>query len=417
MKKTRLAILGSMTAFASHSVFAAADPHAVVSAIQQGQWGKADALIQQVLKEQPGSAKAWYYRAQIETQLAKNSPYHSAQEMGYINSALNSLNQASSIDSSLSFASPAHFQELKSTLLSAQAKAQTGHSVVHSSNTVVPVSNSPMGAKETHHSGFGVLGFSLVAIGVICAAGFMFVKRKEKNTLQKEVYEVKSKMTALSDSIENYKKDLTFQGKETTLQYSQANSLWNEIVDKISEVYDVNKLQSYKIFYNQCETRFKQIKNGDYNTIKERQLEQEQKEYSRSRYQSDNPEYSRSRPRSEEPEYYSRNHSQQPQQAPTTIINNNDSGSGGFGSMLTGVMIGEMIGGGHEREHDTTIIEREVVREPEPAPYFDEGNNDDSWDSEPKDSGFDFGTGFDSSSDFDNNDDTSFDSGSSDDDW
>jgi hypothetical protein len=80
-------------AFAS-SAFAAPAPAQVEEAIRAQNWPVAEQLLKQVVAEKPGSAKAWYYLAQTEEKLGKNS------------AALEDLRRSETIDHSLKFASP-----------------------------------------------------------------------------------------------------------------------------------------------------------------------------------------------------------------------------------------------------------------------------------------------------------------------
>lgn len=473
---TSLAIATSMAALASTPVFAATNPKEVITQINQGNWNQAETLIQQVLREQPGSAKAWYYRAQIETQLAKNSPYHSNQELSYIQSALASLNKAKSLDNTLSFAqNPAKVAQLESQLKGAEATVKTAQAAmqqnVSKTNTAVVHQPSVAVAPKTeNHSSGGMGGFAfvLLAIGAASAAGYFFIKRKDKNALKDELNTIKTGMVTLTDDIKSYMTDLEFQGKETSLQFNQANSLWDEITTEIPDVSNVERIPAYRNRLDTYQSRFKQIKNGSFNVVKQAQLEKEQAEYAESRRQAEkvqavprakatspsrvNSDFSRPASSSRRNEYddeqerraeerrerereeeYRRNNSYHNQQPHTTIINNGNQGSG-FGDVLTGVAIGSILSNaGH---HDkTTIIEREVPQHSSPSNSdFDQGNGGNSWSnppsgnggfdfgsndndsfSSPKNDSFDFGNNFDSNSDFTGG--GGFDAGQDDDQW
>lgn len=460
---TSLAIATSMMALTSNPVFAATNPKDVIAEINKGNWNQAETLIQQVLKEQPGSAKAWYYRSQIETQLAKNSPYHSNQELTYIQSALASLNKAKSLDNTLSFAqNPSNVAKLESQLKSAESTVKTAQASmqqnVQKTNTAV-VHQAPSAAivKPEQHSsgGMGIFGAVLIAVGLLAAGGFFFIKRKEKNTLKDELSDIKVSMVRLTDDIKAYKEDLEFQNKENSLQYSQASSLWDEIVSELANVDNVERIPAYRNRLETYNSRFKQIKNGSFNVVRETQIQKEQEEYAESRRQKESSSrvnsdfskpssrshreqrnYDRERREQEREDDYRRNQQYNNNQPPQTTIINNGSNGGGFGDMLTGMAIGSMLSGGHHDHNTTTIIERESPRDPSPSNSdFDSGNggnnwgtpvqnesifdggSNDGWENKSKDEPFDFGNNFNSSADFSNNNDD-FDVGNNnDDEW
>lgn len=121
--------------------YAAEDPtmHQIYEAAQSGNLNQAQAMIGQVLKDHPNSAKAHFVDAEI---LAKS---------GHFAEARNELNNAEKLEPGLPFAQPRAVQELK---------AKVGES---------PSSLSPISVSQGTQSGFpwGMLLLGIAAIAVI----------------------------------------------------------------------------------------------------------------------------------------------------------------------------------------------------------------------------------------------------------
>ena len=131
----------------------AADPtlHEVYQAAQSGRYGDAQNMMDQVLRDHPGSAKAHFVEAEL---LARQGKLASAQV---------ELGKAQRIDPSLSFAKPEAVNALRQRIAAARASAK-------------PPAFAPAAAprQQGSHMPWGLI----LAGGAILAAGLLFMRSR-----------------------------------------------------------------------------------------------------------------------------------------------------------------------------------------------------------------------------------------------
>lgn len=89
MKNFKSVVLGAFLFIFMSCAFAAYTPKDVVNAVNNGEWQKAEVMIKEVTASRPESAQAWFYRAQIELELAKQGQATAEQASESLRRAMN----------------------------------------------------------------------------------------------------------------------------------------------------------------------------------------------------------------------------------------------------------------------------------------------------------------------------------------
>lgn len=507
MKNIKNVILGAFLFVFMSCAFAAYTPKDVVNAVNNGEWQKAEVMIKEVTASRPESAQAWFYRAQIELELAKqgqataeqaseslhramtapkkmeggdakyqalsskiaalgatdipsdikqaimdkrwstaerklndftsNNPesakawYYLAQvqeHTGNYNNALASINKAVANDKALSFTdNPSNVSKLKNRIESQIQSNTVVAKVEKVNNTPVPqsVSEKPIQKSEkveTYDTGmsdsavwgmvklFAVLGFILFLVYVFI---FRNNKKSEDESQEKMRTVHLNYINTTYKELETISDDLAFIDKESSYLYKEVQEVRTSLGGMVIHfTQGKNQWQSHMPELNRLKERVEYIKENFANKKYEKNAFNEAKSKVSSTVNSATSSVRNTVNRTVNKTSEIRNRTNTDSSREVHHHHNNNSNN----DLLTGVLIGSVLN--NSNSHTTVVKEREVERSSYTPPKKEEDNSFDfgsstkssgsSFDfgSSNRDSGFDFGSSSNSGS-------SGFDSGGS----
>jgi tetratricopeptide (TPR) repeat protein len=507
MKNIKNVILGAFLFVFMSCAFAAYTPKDVVNAVNNGEWQKAEVMIKEVTASRPESAQAWFYRAQIELELAKqgqataeqaseslrramtapkkmdggdakyqalsnkiaalgatdipsdikqaimdkrwstaerklndftsNNPesakawYYLAQvqeHTGNYNNALVSINKAVANDKALSFTdNPSNVSKLKNRIESQIQNNTVVAKVEKANNTPVPqsVSDKPVHKSEkveTYNTGmsdsavwgmvklFAVLGFILFLVYVFI---FRNNKKSEDESQEKMRTVHLNYINTTYKELETISDDLAFIDKESSYLYKEVQEVRTSLGGMVIHfTQGKNQWQSHMPELNRLKERVEYIKENFANKKYEKNAFNEAKSKVSSTVNSATSSVRNTVNRTVNKTSEMRNRTNTDSSREVHHHHNNNSNN----DLLTGVLIGSVLN--NSNSHTTVVKEREVERSSYTPPKKEEDNSFDfgsstkssgsSFDfgSSNRDSGFDFGSSSNSGS-------SGFDSGGS----
>ncbi|WP_277183313.1 lipopolysaccharide assembly protein LapB [Caballeronia sp. BR00000012568055] len=370
MKKT-LTALALVLSLASPLAFAVPTAQQVEQSMTQGNWQQADAQLTEVLDAHPKNAHAHYLYAQV------------LDREGRYSDALSQLNQAKSIDPSLSFTDPTRFAE---TFAHIQSHARSGSSnTARSSATTTSnpfnQSSEMAPAPQKHGPSMGMWAGLIVLIGAIALVlrwGLRRARARDDGQADDNRRTQIKRATELLNDVRTLKLDVrlsTAPGHEALLKEVEgAETRLRETVESLSN--SKNPVPPYAI--EDLENQVASLKaraegRPDPNAAQPTQggesaYAQEAERWGRGQQQ----------PYPQQGPYPP----QQGQQGPVIIQQGGGGFGGGMGGLLTGVLLGEAMSHGRDR-----VIERDVPveRRDDNNGGLDFGNNNGG--------GLDFGNG------------------------
>lgn len=405
MKKTLTALALSL-ALASPLAFAVPTAQQVEQSMTQGNWQQADSQLSEVLDAHPKNAHAHYLYAQV------------LDREGRYGDALSHLQQAKSLDPSLSFTDPSRFAATQARI---QADATRASISPRSGNgTNASTAQNPFNrdqaaaAPQKHGIGMGAwIGFAvlLAAIALVLRWGLRRARARDDGQAEDNRRTQIKRATELLNDVRTLKLDVrlsTAPGHEALLKDVEgAETQLREMVESLSN--SKNPVPPYAI--EDLENQVASLKaraegRPDPNAANTAQAgapnaspyAQEAERFGRNPQQPYPPQ------QGPYPPYPP----QQGQQPPVIIQQGGGGIGGGMGGLLTGVLLGEALSHGRDR-----VIEREVPVD-RPAQNdnggLDFGNNNNN-----NGGGLDFGNG---SNDWDDGSGGGgLDLGSNDDNW
>lgn len=396
-----LSTLILLTLFMPALAWAIPSPSEIGLAVSSGNLMSAESMAKEVLAAKPDSAKGHYLLGEIYN-LERN-----------YSGAYKELSRAAELDKSLSFAStPGKFQDEMR-----KAEVNTGHAVGPKTTS------SP----EPSHAGEYLLILFVIS-GLISAAVYLFMlmgKRRDDKIQElaktaKRVDQSKD-IQRMLDWADNIRVKISLSSLKDTTKLTR-NKLLSGIKDELSGYLTSNKKDGELIAYmtlNSLQASLRMLEDSmDSETLEAVPKAESPLAGTTSTRSSTRKPAPANTPK---PSSYSRSSVQSgpvtmPQTAtnPNVTVNTQSSGSGSSG-LVEGMILGEMLNGGHQ--NNTTVIERGSSYEPQPsykepdsAPSYDPGSSDDI-DTGSSSSGFDSGS---SDSSFDSGSSDSFDTGSGD---
>lgn len=493
MKNIKNVILGAFLFVFMSCAFAAYTPKDVVNAVNNGEWQKAEVMIKEVTASRPESAQAWFYRAQIELELAKqgqataeqaseslhramtapkkmeggdakyqalsskiaalgatdipsdikqaimdkrwstaerklndftsNNPesakawYYLAQvqeHTGNYNNALASINKAVANDKALSFTdNPSNVSKLKNRIESQIQSNTVVAKVEKVNNTPVPqsVSEKPIQKSEkveTYDTGmsdsavwgmvklFAVLGFILFLVYVFI---FRNNKKSEDESQEKMRTVHLNYINTTYKELETISDDLAFIDKESSYLYKEVQEVRTSLGGMVIHfTQGKNQWQSHMPELNRLKERVEYIKENFANKKYEKNAFNEAKSKVSSTVNSATSSVRNTVNRTVNKTSEIRNRTNTDSSREVHHHHNNNSNN----DLLTGVLIGSVLN--NSNSHTTVVKEREVERSSYTPPKKEEDNSFDfgsstkssgsSFDfgSSNRDSGFDFGS-------------------------
>ncbi|SAK63693.1 TPR repeat-containing protein [Caballeronia fortuita] len=377
MKKTLTALALSLS-LASPLAFAVPTAQQVEQSMTQGNWQKADSQLSEVLDAHPKNAQAHYLYAQM------------LDREGRYSDALSHLQQAKSIDPSLSFTDPSRFASTQARI---QADATRASISPRSSNNGAATANAQnpfnqdqaAAAPQKHGIGMGAwIGFAILiaAIGLVLRWGLRRARSRDDGQAENDRRAQIKRATELLNEVRTLKLDVrlsTAPGHEALLKDVEgAETQLREMVESLSN--SKNPVPPYAV--EDLENQVASLK-----ARAEGRPDPNANNYA----QTGAPNAS---PYAQEAERFGRGQPQYPQQGPyppqqgqqpPVIIQQGGGGfGGGMGGLLTGVLLGEALSHGRDR-----VIERDVPVDRPPQNDnggLDFGNNNGG-------GGLDFGNG------------------------
>jgi hypothetical protein len=347
MKKTLTALALSLS-LASPLAFAVPTAQQVEQSMTQGNWQQADSQLSEVLSAHPKNAHAHYLYAQV------------LDREGRYSDALSQLQQAKTLDPSLSFTDPSRFAATQARI---QADATRASISPRSNNGATTSSaqnpfNQEQASAAPQKQGIGMgawIGFALLiaAIALVLRWGLRRARARDDGQAENDRRSQIKRATELLNDVRTLKLDVrlsTAPGHEALLKDVEgAETQLREMVESLSN--SKNPVPPYAIedLANQVASlKARAEGRPDPNAANNAQAGA-----------------AAGSPYAQEAERFGRGQQQYPQQGPyppqqgqqpPVIIQQGGGGfGGGMGGLLTGVLLGEALSHGRDR-----VIEREV---------------------------------------------------------
>jgi tetratricopeptide (TPR) repeat protein len=340
MKKT-LTALALVLSLASPLAFAVPTAQQVEQSMTQGNWQQADTQLTEVLDAHPNNAHAHYLYAQV------------LDREGRYGDALSQLNQAKSIDPSLSFTNAAHFAETQARI---QSHARSGGTPRSTSTTSNPFNQggAMAPAPEKHGPSMGMWIGLIVLVGAIALVlrwGLRRARARDDGQADDNRRTQIKRATELLNDVRTLKLDVrlsTAPGHEALLKDVEgAETRLRETVESLSNSknpvppYAIEELEN-QVASLKARAEGRPVPNAaPAGSAGDSAYAQEAERFGRSQ-QAPYPQQGPYPP-------------QQGQQGPVIIQQGGGGFGGGMGGLLTGVLLGEAMSGGRDR-----VIEREV---------------------------------------------------------
>ena len=329
----------------------------VETTLNQGDYGRAQQMLAEVVQAYPRDARARYLYAQV---LDRN---------GQPVDGLQQLAHAQQLDPALKFAQPGRFAEVQRKIgADAQRASNSGVTpradVGSVTSAVTPLAAA--GATEHHGAGFGMilLVLVLVAVGALMVWGVRRARRNEENRATVSRREQLRQATDLLNGVRALKLDIRLSTQEGhELFASEAQTLESQLLKVIEGLGDGSRAAA-----NPTDLpAFEQLGSlsRQFESLKAR-VEGRPDPYP--------PQPAGSGQFANEADRFSQAREAAPQ---TVIVQQPGGGMGMGGGLLTGVLLGEMLGGGRDR-----VVERDVLvddprqRPSDPGVDFGQGGND-----------------------------------------
>jgi len=360
MKKTLTALaLSTSLALSLVSPLAFAVPTAqeVEQSMTQGNWRQADAQLSEVLDAHPKNAHAHYLYAQV------------LDREGRYSDALSQLQQAKSLDPSLSFTDPSRFASTEARVRNDASRANA--TTNRSSNGSVaqnPFNANQAAVPEKHGPSMGMwigLAVLIAAIALVLRWGLRRARARDDGRADDDRRTQLKRATGLLNEVRTLKLDVrlsTAPGHDALLRDVEgAETQLREMVEALSNAK--NPVPPYAI--EDLENQVASLKaraegRPDPNAANTANAAQPNAQ-GQSPFAQEAERFGRG-----QPPYGSQGpYPQQGQQPPVIIQQGGGGFGGGMGGLLTGVLLGEALSHGRDR-----VIEREV-----PVERRNEGND------------------------------------------
>lgn len=344
--------------FTSFNAFAALSPKDVVREVQQGHWQKADKMLSEIVQQHPSSAKAWYYKAQVDAHL--QNPQLASQE----------LSKAVNLEPSMHFASsPSDVSNLQRHI---QFEMKN-----RSSTTTQP--NTPSAHSHSHFLAW--LGGFIIVLAIGITIFVFWSKRKQSTEMAQQKRQYLSQLVDAQSTLMTLQKDIHYSGKEKTQLSQDVDALLGSVNNEIKIIRQddttwENHVSSYDYIFSSVKILQSNFKQEKFDSS----LEDAQNSIRQESYQRMEQEQSMGG----SPTGYS-----QPQ---TVVVQN--SNNDGF---ISGLVMGELMSGSNNRQENVVINN------------YDNGSSGNNWNDN---SSSDFDSGSTNDSNWSDSSDSSFDSGS-----
>lgn len=362
MKKFLAAALASL-AFVSGAAFAVPTVQQIESEISQGDWQRADSGLVQVLQAHPNSAHAHYLYAQV---LHREGRYADA---------LAQIEQAKSIDPQLHFASPSRFAQIEAAIRADASRTSNGsaNGTTHNpfTRTQAALPAAAAYGEAAHHGPSVGAWVGIVLLFVVIALVLRWTLRRAKSAEDSKAGDDRRdqlrRATELLNAVRTLKLDLKL-----------STAAGHDVLEREAEGLETQLRGLVEAL------------SGSSNPVPPYQIDDlaRQIDSLKARAEGRPDPNAAPAPGSAESAYAREadaNFGRQPQgpyppQQPQQVIVQQGGGSG-MGGLLTGVLLGEMLGGGRER-----VIERDVPVDDDRRVRDDDNRGND-------DGGVDFGQG------------------------
>lgn len=380
---------------------AAPSPKQIEEAIRANNWTGAESMLNDVLREKPDSAKAWYWMAQTQEKL--NHP----------SKAFSALSKAEQLQPNLTFASPGAVADMRSRL--AQASSAQTRQAQRPATQTQPLpgyaGRAPVGdgnarrsepaapAQPSSHAWIYIL-LALAAVGGGGAWYYMNKRSKQQasdaiDAQERDRKALLGRANGAQERATSLSKTARFEGQESSLFGVAAAGLLSRANSALSRLKSSNA--TFDAYHER--TALDNME-GELESLENQSARKAWSEEPASTRQapataSHAPQgFSVDNGQAAQPQAYNGGYGAPAQQAPQTIIvNQGSSGSGLLGTMLVADMISHS---GHDRSREYDL-ERDNQRlrdqqrndqqrpaAPEPTrdnSSFDLGSNDSGWDS------------------------------------
>ncbi|SAK67513.1 TPR repeat-containing protein [Caballeronia hypogeia] len=345
MKKFLTALALSLS-LASPLAFALPTAQQVEQSMTQGNWQKADSQLSEVLDAHPKNAHAHYLYAQV------------LDREGRYSDALSHLQQAKTIDPSLSFTDPSRFAATQARI---QANATRASISPRSNNgTNGSVAQNPFGqdqavaAPQKHGVGMGAwigLAVLIAAIALVLRWGLRRARARDDGQANDDRRAQLKRATELLNDVRTLKLDVrlsTAPGHEALLRDVEgAETQLRQMVEALSN--SKNPVPPYAI--EDLENQVASLKARAEGRPDPNAANTQPGAQNASPYAQEAERFGRGQQFPQQGPYPP----QQGQQPPVIIQQGGGGFGGGMGGLLTGVLLGEALSHGRDR-----VIERDV---------------------------------------------------------
>lgn len=355
--------------FASFSAFAALSPKDVVREVHQGHWQKADQMLSEIVQQHPNSAKAWYYKAQVDAHL-QNAQLASQE-----------LSKAVNLEPSMHFASSSSEVSQLQKQIQFELQNRSSSSVTHASYQ----QNS-----HSHSHFLAWLGGFIIVLAIGITIFVIWSNRKKNAEMEQQKRQYLSQLVDAQSNLMQLQKDIHYSSKEKTQLAQDVETMLAAANDEIKYIRQSNQWDNHISSYEYILSSVKILQSNFKQEKFDASLEeiQESKQDRNVPYQNE---------MSQQGSFGGSSSGYQPQQ--TVVVQNSNDG------FFNGLLMGELMSGSNRPQENIVINNID-----------NNSSSSDNWDNSSQND-FDSSSNNDSSWSDSSNDSSSFDSGSSDNSW
>jgi tetratricopeptide (TPR) repeat protein len=344
MKKFLAALFASLM-LVSGAAFAVPTAQQIESAMAQGNWQEADAGLTEVLQAHPNNARAHYLYAQV------------LDREGRSGDALAQIQQAKTLDPQIRFTDPTRFAQTEAAIR--RAAEQSGAATGHTSNPFAQQNTSAMqqsamapAVPERHGPSMGLMiGIVIVLVGVAVVLRWTLrrARTQDDSRADDDRRTQLKRATDLLNAVRSLKLDVklsTIAGHEMLeKEVESTEDELRRLVEALSN--SKNPVPPYQL--DELEQRIASLKARAEGRpdpyAAPAAASTSDSAYAREAERFGNP------PQAPYP--------YPPQQQPPVIVQQGGGFGSGMGGLLTGVLLGEALSGGRERE---VIVDDDELR-------------------------------------------------------
>lgn len=349
-----LLLLVSVAAFESSQAFALPSVQDIETSMTQRNWQQADSQLQEVLAAYPKNARAHYLYGQVLEREGRNAE------------ALTQIEQAKSLDPSTRFTDPARFASVERRIRASATRSATNSSPRPGNSVAAMQGMAPaVLAAQPHRGGPSAFSWLLMLVVIVAVVGILTwtVRRNRSNQDSQATDQRRAQLkraTDLLNAVRSLKLDIRL-----------STDPGHEALEKETEGVEAQLREAVESL------------SSSQNPLPEYRLDELERHVASLKARAEGRPDPGLAPQGDEPSAYALEAERfgrggpgapPPQQPPQPVVMQQP--GGGMGGLLTGVLLGSILGGGRDR-----VVERDVLVDDESRRRGDQGG------------GIDFGQG------------------------